>query len=175
MIKGNIYKYYFSNIAKLILTLIVVSWGVFLFFIIKEGISYITKISLATALILMFSGSFFANNLKLIGEIYFGEDRLIINNNGERTVFLFNKINNIYIYYEGYKYQDDSSLYRPIYFKDGTGNVIRFSYLDSEKSYEFQIEDEKFLTRLIKQWNSSGKPKIRIYNKNKKIIWTNYK
>lgn len=179
MIAGILYKSYFSNIAKIILFLIIGSWLVFIIFTLKEGTTLITKLSFGSALLLMFFGTLFVSNIKPIGEILFNKERLVIHYNYDvdEVLFLLDEIDNIYVYYEGYKNQDDSNIYRPLSFRDGTENEIGFLLNGKIIKYKFQILDERFLGRLIAQWKHLKEPKIRIYNKDQKsrIIWTNYK
>lgn len=177
MITGTIYQSYFSNRAKIVLFLIVVSWTIFLYFTIKEGSSLITRISFGCALISLFIGPLFINNIKPVGKIIFEKNSLVIHSNAEKVVFPLDEINKLYIYYEGYKNQDNSNPYRPLSVKDGTENEIGFHHSNKKISYKFQIQDEKFLGRVIGQWKLLKEPKIRIYHgdQKSKIIWTNYK
>jgi hypothetical protein len=177
MITGILYQSYFSNRAKVILSLIVFSWAIFIYSTIKDGSNLITKISFSNALILMIVGPFIIKNIKSVGEIIFEKNQLVIRSNLEEVVFPLDEIHNLYIYYEGYKNQDDSNPYRPLSFKDGTENEIGFYHRKKKIHYKFQIPDEKFLGRLIRQWKYLKEPKIRIYHEDQKskIIWTNYK
>lgn len=177
MITGTLYKSYFSNRAKIVLFMIVVNWAIFIYFTIKEGSSFTTRISFGCALISSFIGPLFVSNIKTVGKIIFEKNRIVIHSNVEEVVFLLDEINILYIYYEGYKNQDNSNLYRPLSFKDGTENEIGFQHSNKKISYKFQIQDEQFLGMIIGQWKLLKEPKIRIYrgDQKSKIIWTNYK
>jgi len=126
----------------------------------EKGIIF--SLSLYGIFLFIFIGPLFIKQTKLIGSVVFNINKIIIKKKKKYFEYNFEEINDINIYYSGYRYQDDSNGYNRFALKSGA---------------DILIENEKFLGLLIKQWKNIKSPRIRIYREfnEKKIIWTNYK
>ena len=141
----------------------------------EKGIIF--SLSLYGIFLFIFIGPLFIKQTKLIGSVVFNINKIIIKKKKKYFEYNFEEINDINIYYSGYRYQDDSNGYNRFALKSGADNLVELKIGGRHEELLILIENEKFLGLLIKQWKNIKSPRIRIYREfnEKKIIWTNYK
>lgn len=175
MIVGNIYQYkkhlsitiviaYFLSVFCFIIALLLNSgdntvWSKF----------FVILIFLSMVVMAVF------NPIKIVGKIIFTNNGISVTSPSLCKTFKVNDINKITFIYYGYKGQFIASPTLPLASNKGDANQVIFNYKGIEFKFRFQIVDANFIGKLIKQWKSLSQLNIRIYNENKKIIWTNYR